>query len=251
MNILAGGPSTGSALGNFSILLEASSADFVMCADHDDVWLPSKVRHTIEMLEAAERDVGATTPIFFFTDVIMVDRDGRTFSDSFWKFKKINPAIIDNLSQILVCAPMLGCASGMNRALVQAMLPIPQSVTGHDWWALLVARLFGVVRYSHERTMLYRQHGENQSRQKKASLWTYLRIGGGARFVRHGLSRRVTQADELLNVFDGRLRPEDRAIVQTFAGIQKQGFAARRLAIIRGNYLYPDAPRNIAMLVGM
>ncbi len=69
------GQSTGSSLSNFKMLLEETRADYVLCADHDDIWLPNKVAKTVKALVDTENKLGKSTPIYFFTDVIVVNRD--------------------------------------------------------------------------------------------------------------------------------------------------------------------------------
>jgi glycosyltransferase involved in cell wall biosynthesis len=249
MRLIAGGAPTGSAKGNFSILLQESTADYVLCADIDDVWQPDKVAATLRLLAEAEAQTRAGAPIFVFTDVTPVDEALNPLAASFWRFKKIDPQISKKLSQSLVCPAMLGCASGMNRALVDMITPIPEGVTGHDWWALLVAACFGVVAFSPERTMLYRLHGDNQSSQKRVNAFDYLRARGKIATVRHGMSRRREQAAELLHRFGSSLDPADHRTISQFIDTDRQGFLRKRLSLIGGNYLYPDLPRNVAMLL--
>jgi hypothetical protein len=250
MRLIEGGAPTGSAMGNFSILMRASQADYVLCADIDDVWLPTKVADTLALLQQAEQDLGPTTPVYVFTDVTPVNAHLEPLADSFWAFKKIDPAISQSLSQSLVCPAMLGCASGMNRALVKLASPVPASVTGHDWWAMLVALTFGAVRYSPARTMLYRIHGANQSDQKRVSVADYIRRKNPIRVVRHGMGRRRAQAQALIHRFDAELPPAEKRIISDFVGAGSEGFLSRRITLLKGGYLYPDWQRNLAMLIG-
>jgi glycosyltransferase involved in cell wall biosynthesis len=251
MRLIEGGAPTGSAMGNFSILMQASQADYVLCADIDDVWLPTKVADTLALLRGAEQEFGPTTPIYVFTDVTPVNARLEPLADSFWAFKKIDPAISQSLSQSLVCPAMLGCASGMNRALVRMASPVPPSVTGHDWWALLVALTFGAVRYSPARTMFYRLHGANQSDQKRVNVIDYLRRKNPVRFVRHGMGRRRAQAQALIDRFDRDIKPDERQVIASFVATADEGFVLRRLSLLKGGYLYPDWQRNLAMLIGV
>ena len=241
---------TGSALGNFSILMAASDADYVICADIDDVWFPEKVADTVASLRQAEAERSADTPVYVFSDVVPVDADLKQVAKSYWAFKQIDPAVGSRLSQSLVCAVMLGCASGMNRALVRRCLPIPNNVTGHDWWALLVAIVFGEVRYIPKTTMLYRLHGNNQSAPKKVGFLNYLQSKHGVGFVRHGMERRREQARALMERFGDSLDPQSRAVIAGFVATGGQGFIQRRVSLLRGNYLYSDLPRNLALMVG-
>ena len=185
-----------------------------------------------------------------FTDAIPVDGDLNPLSDSYWKFKKINPATSQSLNQSLVCIPVLGCASGMNRALVKMLTPVPEAVTGHDWWALLVAAALGKVAYISDRTMMYRLHGNNASVPQRVTIWDYFSRMHEIAHVRHGMKRRRLQAQALLERFGDRLPPARRRVVEDFIATGSQNFVQRRFSLLKGQYTYPDLPRNIAMFLG-
>jgi glycosyltransferase involved in cell wall biosynthesis len=250
LRIIQGEP-TGSARGNFTILMQETKADYVLCADHDDVWMPDKVEITLRSMKEAEAKFGKSTPIYFFTDVVVVNKDLEVINSSYWNFKRIDPGISARLSQCLICAPMLGMASGMNRALVDLSNPVPGTVTGHDWWALLVAAAMGKVVYNSARTALYRIHGQNNSAPKQVGIILYLNAKLGAGFVRHGLGRRMDQADALIEVYGQKIPPAQMAILQGFSKLRSQGFFRRRMTLVAHNYLYPDLARNVATLALM
>ena len=54
-----------------------------------------------------------------------------------------------------------GCAMLVNRALLQAALPLPGSALMHDWWCALLAA-GGGRQFVDQALVLYRQHGANQ-----------------------------------------------------------------------------------------
>jgi glycosyltransferase involved in cell wall biosynthesis len=251
MRILEGGAPTGSALGNFSILMHETEADYVMFADIDDVWLPGKVAHTLDLLRRTEAAAAPGAPVYVFTDVTPVNAELEPITQSYWAFKKIDPAVGRSLRRSLVCPVMLGCASGVNRALLRLANPVPATVTGHDWWGQLVAAAFGEVAFSSEQTMLYRLHGSNQSNQKRVGFRDYLRGRNKVAAVRHGMMRRREQAQALIDHFGDRLPVDRRQLISEFVATGSQGPIRRRLTILRGGYLYADAPRNVAMLLGM
>lgn len=250
MNILSDRTPTGSAKANFSRLLEASNADYTLFSDQDDVWLPHRISETIRLLDEATERYGTEEPIYAFTDVKAVRRDLSVLDDSYFRFKKIDPRIVEHLSQCIVCPPMLGCASGINRALRDLCLPIPtDQVTGHDWWALLLAVSAGRAVYSSNATLLYRQHGGNASGQMQTSLSSYAGRTGKTAKVRRGMHLRSKQALAVANRLQDRgLAPDSIQILQRFSTIGTLGWIARRKELVTGRYLYPDALRNTAML---
>lgn len=240
---------SGSAKANYAGLMRRAAADHVLFADADDVWDEDKVSRTLSALEDVEAVDGPQTPAYVFSDVRLIDRDGQAIGGSYWRFKRIDPSIVRSLSRLLVCPPMLGCASGANRALVRLATPVPiTAVTGHDWWMILVAQVFGRVRSIERPTMSYRLHGANSSAQKEVSLSSYARAPGKAAAVRLGMQLRRLQAQALLDQFGAQLPKESRECVQAFVRTGNQGYLSRRATLVRGRYLYPDLPRNLAML---
>ncbi|MEO0822250.1 MAG: glycosyltransferase [Pseudomonadota bacterium] len=248
MTILEDRTPSGSATGNFARLLAASEADHILFADHDDVWLPEKVADTLALLSEAEAVAGPGVPAYVFTDVRVVDAALAPVAESYWAFKRIDPAIARSLSHLLVCPPMLGCASGLNRALVERLLPMPvDAITGHDWYALLVACIYGHTAWSPKPGLLYRLHGANVSAQAEVTVSRLARIEGKVQAVRHRMARRRAQAAALLERFDD-LPAEARDVIARFVATGEQGFLARRLTLLRGRYLFPDLTRNAGML---
>lgn len=249
MQILSDATPSGSAAANFDMLLRSSSARHVLFADQDDIWRPARVRRTIEELLRLEKRYGRDCPLYFFTDVEVIDRSFNQIAESYWAFKKIDPGICKRLSQILVCPPMLGCASGINRKLADMITPLPVGpITGHDWYALLVARLFGQIGWSAERTVRYRVHGGNSSRPKEARFGALARHKRWVSVVRRGMLRRREQAAALLDTFGPAISETDRRVIEGFIRSGEQSFLGRRLKLVSGKYLYPDATRNFAML---
>jgi glycosyltransferase involved in cell wall biosynthesis len=250
MTIEPTGQPTGSAKGNFAQLMTRSTADHVLWADQDDIWQPNRVSETRALLQASERARGRDTPTFVFTDVTPTDAQLRPMNSSYFRFKRVTPeTVVRSLSQCLVCPPMVGCAAGINRALLDLALPVPiDEVTGHDWWALLLAIAAGEARFSRKSTVLYRLHGGNASSQMATSILGYSQTQGKVSRVRRGMLNRWQQARAVRN----RLHPVHHAgaigVIDAFLQIEKMPPVQRRLALVRGGYTYPDLIRTGAML---
>ena len=248
--VLIKGDPSGSANANFARLIALSSAPYTLFADADDIWDVDKVEYTLDALEQAERELGPETPIYVYSDARVVDGHDKLLAPSYWGFKGMQPTRGMNLATSLVCAPMLGCASGSNRALNRLCEPFPlDEVTGHDWWMLLVATAFGQARALDRATLSYRQHGSNASMPKRSSLTDYAKSDNKFGRVRRGIHMRVKQARALISMYGASLPPETRTVIERFVDIERQNFARKRITLIRGGYLYPDAARNIAMLI--
>lgn len=105
LRVIAGEP-TGSATANFAILMRETKADYVLFADQDDVWKPEKVELTLRSLKEAEAKYGKSTPIYFATDIAVVNKDLELISPSYWKWKRLKPSMMGKLSQSLICVPI-------------------------------------------------------------------------------------------------------------------------------------------------
>jgi hypothetical protein len=55
-----------------------------------------------------------------------------------------------------------GCATAMNRALVNLALPLPANIIMHDWWLALCGAACGQLAYLPKALVRYRQHAANQ-----------------------------------------------------------------------------------------
>lgn len=239
---------SGSATANFSDLIARSDADYIMFADADDIWDRDKIGLTVAALERLEALTSPTTPLYTYSDVRVVDRSGGLLHASYREFKRMGMNAGSRLSQLLVCPPMLGCASGINRALVERACPVPvPEVTGHDWWCALVAKVSGRLEAMPEVTMSYRLHGANSSSQQAVSAVGYAAEPGKITRVRRGMDDRRRQARALADHFGTALLPNDRKVIDRFVATGGQGFARRRLTLALGGYVYPDHLRNLAM----
>ena len=144
LSVIAGEPS-GSFVANFGILMRETKADYVLFADHDDIWKPEKVKMTLRSLKDAEAKYGKSTPIYFATDFAVVNEDLELISPSYWKWKRLNPSMMGKLSQSLICVSIQGMASGINRALLDLANPVSAKAISYDWWAQLIAAAMGKV----------------------------------------------------------------------------------------------------------
>lgn len=157
------GPHLGCA-GNFSRLAEiafARGARFVMFADQDDVWFPTKVADTLSCMLSAEQRLGPASPVLVHTDLEVVDRDGASISRSFMRFQRIHHESTRPLATLLSQNFVTGCTVMVNRPLLALALPVPPEALMHDWWLALCAAACGSLEFVPAATMAYRRHGAN------------------------------------------------------------------------------------------
>lgn len=254
VKLIRRGQQSGSAMANFASLMQASTGDWVFLCDADDIWHPQKLERFLRFAAEKYGDHPKDQPLFLYSDARVIGSDGVLTHASYWTFKRTDPARCATLQRLLVCAPMLGCASMMNRALVRqaANVPVGQ-VTGHDWWAILVAASLGVVDFLPEPTIDYRVHPGNSSKPMQVSLRLIGRVGMKLSLAHHEVHRRMAirqkQAAPLLEQFGRDMPPERRAIIQRFVGMSDQSPIGRKITMLWHGYTYPDYIRNSALVL--
>lgn len=148
---------------SFGLLLSAASktgAGYLLLSDQDDVWLPTKIEHQLEVLSAAEESQGASHPILVHSDLEVVGENLEPLHPSFREFQGFSHNSDDPLRTLLIHNGVVGCTVALNRALLDIALPSPHD-SPHDWWLALCAAATGTVISIFEPTVKYRQHASN------------------------------------------------------------------------------------------
>lgn len=239
---------SGSAMMNFARLLEAATADYVLLVDHDDIWHPDKVASGLAQLRGVEAQRGATHPVLAHGDLRVIDGAGDVSRPSFWAMKQIDPACSHSLRRTLIHASVVGCTTTMNRALVQACLPIPRDAVMHDWWISLIAAACGTVVFDPVPHIDYRIHGSNVSNPREASASAAMGEANYRAVMQQKLAVRARQAAALAERLEATT-PDAAALARQFAQLPEIGFVARRLSILRHGFLFPGVWRNLALAV--
>ncbi|MBI5758202.1 MAG: glycosyltransferase family 2 protein [Planctomycetales bacterium] len=150
---------------NFGELLRRASEnqpDYVFLADQDDVWLPHKVARQLAVAQAAECEAGRDLPLLVHTDASAVDADLQPVHASLVRHLGLRPETPEPLRTLLVQNFVTGCATVINRALLELALPFPDTVVLHDWWLAQCAAAAGELRFVSDPLVMYRQHASNQ-----------------------------------------------------------------------------------------
>ncbi|MHB9097316.1 MAG: glycosyltransferase family 2 protein [Syntrophales bacterium] len=244
------------ACGNFSRLLEQADAPYVMLCDQDDFWLPDKVETTLTAMQELERQHGAATPLLIHTDLMVVDEQLTVIGESLWRFQSTEPQRLTKLNRVLLQNLATGCTIMINRALRDLAVPVPKQAWMHDWWLVLVATAFGRVAAVEKPTVLYRQHGRNDT---GAMLWNFL-AEVQVYFVRerrraaYALRESVLaglegQAAAFVDRYEGRLPPAEREMLRAFCSLRRRNFIMRRYLTLRYGFFYSNASRNLGLLL--
>jgi glycosyltransferase involved in cell wall biosynthesis len=248
LRILENTTPSGSAMMNFARLLGAARADYVLLVDHDDIWHPDKIASGLAQVRAVEAQRGSEHPVLAHGDLRVIDGEGAVSRPSFWAMKQIDPACSQSLRRTLIHASVVGCTTTMNRALVDACLPIPQNAVMHDWWISLIAAACGTVVYDPVPHIDYRIHGNNVSNPREASASAAIGESNYRAIMQQKLAVRARQAAALAERLEP-VAPAAAALARRFAQLPDIGFVARRVSILRHRFLFPGIWRNLALAV--
>jgi glycosyltransferase involved in cell wall biosynthesis len=222
--VLQNGEPTGSAKGNFSRLLAASTGPHVAFCDQDDVWLPHKLRHTLQRMQQLEAQFGTETPLLVSTDLQVVDEALRPIASSLWRQNGLANATKPPLGQLLSENTVTGCTALLNRALVDRMREMPVAALMHDHWAALIAASTGALAGIDEATMLYRQHNSNVvgAVESRPPLENLRRLLSHDAFEDRALQYRKdrAQAQALIVLHGSTMSSAARATVEAFVALE-------------------------------
>jgi Glycosyl transferase family 2 len=248
MVVLEGGRNLG-VIGNYNAVFEATESDLVMSADPDDVWLPGKIRRSLEAI----RDFDPAVPLGLCTDARVIDAEGRDVAPSFWKWSRMNPAR-RSVPQVAMESVALGSTMMFNRALLDVAVPMPSGATYQDWWLALAAAAFGRLIPLAEPTILYRRHASNatsdpySSQLSGAVRRTLGAPGAPRRRLRQVVAQAVAQASAFRERYRGRLAPSDAAALDALAGLLSTNPLCVRAAILRHGLWFGSPLKNAGLL---
>lgn len=149
------------AKNSFLKLLENVQSDLYMYCDQDDVWLPTKIEHSINLYNTVRAKFD--TPIVIHTDAEVVDSQLHTINKSYWRSAHIVPERYNRNYELLA---IMTCTQGttmlFNDKAKELCFPYDDYFTMHDWWvSTRVLKAGGHIEALHEATILYRQHSSN------------------------------------------------------------------------------------------
>ncbi|MEE6665060.1 glycosyltransferase family 2 protein [Limosilactobacillus fermentum] len=145
-------------ISSFFLLLSCVKADFYMFCDQDDVWLPSKVRLSLDRMNQQKK---VDLPTLVHTDLKVVDQNLNIINESFMEKEKLNRK--SQLGNLIIQNNVTGCTVMINNSFRNIVIDkgIPNEVIMHDWWMALVGNAIGETLFVDVPTMLYRQHNLN------------------------------------------------------------------------------------------
>lgn len=217
---------------NFNRLLENCTADYVMLADQDDIWLPQKIEVTLKkMQELAAHSGREPLPLLIHTDLCLI---GTVHADSFWKYQHLSPDYGLKFKNLLTQNVVTGCTVMINRVLLDLALPIPREAIMHDWWLALVAATFGRIGFIRTPTVQYRQHRSNNTGAKHWNVSGAIRtILVGRKNLHTGILKTWSQAEAFHARYATVQSIREKRILSRYLQLKHTGFYRRRIQAVR------------------
>ena len=230
-------------IGNFALLLELTSAPYLMFCDGDDVWKTDKVSKTLAKMQELELLHGKDFPLLVHTDLTVVDENLKVIAPSFWAYSRLNTTkSCQSLPRLLVQNHVTGCTVLINRCLKNLALPIPLNCVMHDWWIALVAACFGKVSALKASTIYYRQHSSNDTGAKSYRLNAFLK-----RKRAEVTSGKIQQAKFLLERYGSKISIQNRLILNDYLRMQVSQGWARLFIMFRHGFFKTGFLRNFIL----
>lgn len=222
---------------NFQDAIEASSSEYILLADQDDVWMPEKLEALLAVMRKTEQDSKA--PTLVFSDLEVVDEQLITLNKSWWKHTSIKPSWALSFKAMLSQNIVPGCAMMLNRSLLDLAMPISKGAVMHDWWYLLVALVFGNVGCSPKQLVRYRRHAGAHTNWERGGLASTLRRQfRGGEIMRKDYAKTIIQSQAFELEFGKSMgnSEKERAnlqALQNYIQASKNGWWKKRLFFIK------------------
>ncbi len=236
----------GGLVKNFLTGVMEAKENYIMFSDHDDVWLPDKVKVTLEAMQEAEASEGEQ-PIVVFTDNTIVDGDLKPLGASFYERSHFDFNQM-GLSYMLMENKLIGCTMMINRSLAEKIKVLPDHARVHDWWIALIAAAFGKIVFVNEQTMLYRQHGSNVIGNRSFSKYV-TDAAKSLKKQKEKILQTEKQAEDFLKIYEAELSVEQKKVVADFAHLEQYSFFKRKILVLKNKYLKSGFIRNIGVLL--
>ncbi len=240
----------GGAKENFFHLTKHADADYVLFADHDDVWLPNKAEDTLAVMLEMEKESGADTPILVHTDLMVVDERLSLIASSMMESQKLCKTC-NTLNRFLPQNHVTGCTMMANRALVRKIRAGDLGlVIMHDWWLALVASAFGRIGFLDQATIKYRQHSKNEIGAVDTRGYDYVKSNlKNTERLKKRLMDTYLQAGEFYETYKNDLSKRNAEIVRSFAEFPKINKFARWARLFGYKYFKYGFIRKIGQLI--
>jgi len=245
-----------SAKANFAYLMQYAKEHFndyqyIMFADQDDVWFPTKIEISLKKILDIEKKYGKDLPILVYTDLVVVDELLRVISCSFWKYQRINPKH-NSFNRLLIQNVVTGCTILTNKPALDIATPVPKEAIMHDWWLALVVSAFGILDFIPTPTILYRQHPLNDTGAKKWDFYSAIKRIFNKKELetfKRNFEKSVTQAKIFYSLYKHQLSPKSEEILLSYINLPQKTFIEKFITIYKYRFLKSGFLRNLGYII--
>jgi len=249
IDVVLNSSNSGGSARNFMSMMTTVRDDYLMLCDQDDVWLPDKIELSYSKIAQMEARWGADAPCLMHSDLTVVDENLNPDPNSFRESTFANYDRTTLRDQIIQNTAT-GCTIMYNRALADLIIRTPDHMVMHDWWISLIAAAFGHMDHIDDRTILYRQHRENQVGVTDMRTWRYkFKRFFNPYQVRADIAKTYPQAHEFLEFFADELDPSQRKLLNDYCAIPTLNKLGRIAAVIHLGVWKTGFSRNVAYLL--
>lgn len=135
---------------NFENALKHAKGDYIFLSDQDDIWLPNKVKQSIEALKTSN---------FVLSNFSVITDEGNLKTKKFYEKNPIKKSLLKNVLK----PHFIGCCLCFDKFILRKILPFPKTTLSHDFWIGLVSLKFGKVSFIDEPLILHRVGNFNTS----------------------------------------------------------------------------------------
>lgn len=236
------------ACANFNQLLQASTHEYVMFSDHDDIWEANKISQTARRMHEEEL-LSPGTPLLVFTDTAVIDKNGVLLGQSAQKMQHIDPY---HQEFIQIAFQNIGNGSTMmlNRKLVETIGQIPPQAIMHDHWTSLVASTFGKISYINVPTVRYRKHDHNVFGPAQYGICYWMKkFFQGPAAIKKNIQRKEAQIQAFYDEYSNRIPVGKQKQISSIIGVLKSKQPLKkRLYLLRCTPIQSGVLRDIGLL---
>lgn len=145
---------------NFNNAVLACRGEYIFLADQDDVWLPGKIDHVVEVFRSTGADV-------VIHDGYITDENLNVQPGSFFQ----NGSTCNGPIRNIIRCHFWGCCMAFRASLRGIVCPFPNThAIGHDLWIGVLAGFYGKIVRTDECLMKHRLHSSNVTTRHSRSL---------------------------------------------------------------------------------
>ncbi len=138
---------------NFEFLLKKSNSNYIMFADHDDIWYENKVSESLKKIVDDNVDL-------VYCNSTQIDGEGKIIKQNYFKYK--NVPLVNGTSKLAISRCVgIGCSQIFTKSVKEKMLPFTEKVMAHDWLAAFIANENKGIEYIEKPLFGYRLHQTN------------------------------------------------------------------------------------------